>query len=453
METEVTRNNIAMLSFLHSKKFSFIAGVLMLILVGTDAMFGQKDKTALQRRKVKIEREIRYTNQLLNETKKSKQSNLNQLYLINKKINRREALIQEIGTEVTGIDNEVVRLNDTIDKLSVTLAGFKKEYAELIYNTYKNHNAYDRLMFIFASKDFNQAYRRLKYMQQYTDYRKKQAAKIQETQLLLWNKKSQYEKQKSSKLLLIHNQQMEKQQLTIEQDEKNLTIKSLTKQEKNLARKLQENQAALRKLQAAIEAVVAEEVRKAKAENARKAAAEAAKSTVKTGTKTASKPAAGTKKITPPVSAPPIMSTTTEEISLSKDFAGNRGKLPWPVDRGVIAVSYGEHAHPEFKNIKIRNNGIDIVTTAESRAKAVFPGVVSSVISIVNLNYVVIIRHGDYLTVYSNLKSISVKKGDKVKIKQDLGSIFTDPEENKTMLHFELWHGTSVQNPESWLSK
>jgi murein hydrolase activator len=426
---------------------------ILLLQAGANMLFAQKEKSTLQERKTKIEKEIRYTNQLLSETKKSKESNLNQLYLINKKINRREELIQEIGNEVSGIDGEVIRLNDTINKLSQTIAGMKKEYAQLIYNTYKNRNAYDRLMFIFSSKDFNQAYRRLKYMQQYSDYRESQAANIQKTQHLLWAKKAQYEKQKSSKLSLIHNQQLEKQQLTVEQDEKNQTIKGLSKQEKNLGRKLQENQAALRKLQLAIEAVVAEEIKKAKEEKARAAAATTNKSAAKTEAKTTTKTTSEAKSATKLVVEPMSMSSTAEEVSLSKDFAGNRGRLPWPVDRGVIAVSFGEHAHPEFKNIKVRNNGIDIVTAADTRAKAVFPGVVSSVISIVNLNYVVIVRHGDYLTVYSNLKSVSVQKGDKVKIRQEIGTLFTDSEENKTLLHFELWHGTYAQNPEVWISK
>jgi septal ring factor EnvC (AmiA/AmiB activator) len=412
--------------------------------VFSNTLSAQKDKTTLQERKAKIEREISYTNQLLDETKKSKQTNLNQLYLINKKISRREDLIKEIGTEVNGIDKEVIRLNDTINKLSQTIADLKKEYAQLIYNTYKNRNAYDRLMFIFSSRDFNQAYRRLKYMQQYSDYRKNQAENIRKTQQLLWAKKAEYEKQKSQKLVLIHNKEVEKQKLTSEQEEKNQTIKGLTRQEKNLGRKLQENQAALRKLQAAIEAIVAEEVRKAKEEKARKAAA---------ASKTASKPGTETKPTVNPVVEPLSMSSTAEEVNLSKDFAGNRGRLPWPVDRGVVAVSFGEHAHPEFKNIKVKNNGIDIATSPEVKAKAVFPGVVSSVISIVNLNYVVIIRHGDYLTVYSNLKSVLVKKGDKVKIRQELGTLFTDPEENKTILHFELWHNTYAQNPELWIAK
>ncbi|HOW30458.1 MAG TPA: peptidoglycan DD-metalloendopeptidase family protein [Bacteroidales bacterium] len=423
----------------------------ILLLRGGGFSYGQKDKTSLQERKAKIEKDIRYTNQLLSETKKSKESNLNQLYLINKKNNRREELIREIGTEVTGIDREVALLNDTIAHLSATLSELKDEYAKLIYNTYKNRNAYDRLMFIFSSKDFNQAYRRLRYMQQYSDYRKEQAATIQKTQQLLWQKRAQYQNQKSSKLTLIHRQQAEKQQLTIEQDEKNQTIKGLSKQEKNLARKLQENQAALRKLQLAIEKVVAEEMNKVKAEKAKAAAA--AKSAPKANVKTETGSKTETKTATKPVAEAPGMSSTAEEISLSKDFAGNRGRLPWPVDRGVIAVSFGEHAHPEFKNIKVRNNGIDIVTSADTKAKAVFPGVVSSVISIVNLNNVVIVRHGDYLTVYSNLKSVAVQKGQKVKIRQEIGTLFTDPEENKTMLHFELWHGTYAQNPEAWISK
>ena len=132
------------------------------------------------------------------------------------------------------------------------------------------------------------------------------------------------------------------------------------------------------------------------------------------------------------------MSATAEEVALSNSFSGNKGRLPWPVPNGTITGSFGEHAHPEYKNIKVRNNGIDITVPSGSQARAVFEGVVSSVMSITNLHYVVIIRHGDYLSVYSNLQSVSVKKGDKIKTKQSIGLIYSDPEVGKTILHFEI---------------
>jgi len=417
----------------------------------------QNQKHKLNERKSKLEQEITSTNRLLDETKKNKANNLNQLYLINKKISHREDLIQAIGEEVKGLDGQIGTLNDTIFRLTNHLDRLKKEYARLIYSTYRNRDAYSRLMFVFSSKNFNQAYKRLKYLQQYTNYRKQQVEAILGTQVLLGNKKLELEKQKSSKLGLKQKQEYEKNNLTAEKSEKDNTIKKLTKQEKNLLRRLKEKEAALSKLQRAIEALVAEEIRKANEEKARKAsnlakaeksspdasASKAAKKAESPGKSSASNPSATFKSNS--------MSASAEEVALSNSFSGNRGRLPWPVERGNIASSFGEHPHPEFKNIKVRNNGVDISVPPGSQARAVFEGVVSSVMSITNLHYVVIIRHGDFLSVYSNLKEALVKKGDKVRTRQPIGVVFTDAELNKTLLHFEIWNGTTLQNPGNWL--
>jgi septal ring factor EnvC (AmiA/AmiB activator) len=145
------------------------------------------------------------------------------------------------------------------------------------------------------------------------------------------------------------------------------------------------------------------------------------------------------------------MSSTAEEVALTGGFASNKGRLPSPLDKGALIFSFGEHPHAEFQNIKIKNNGIDLLSTPGAPAKVVFDGEVSSVMFIANLNYVVIVRHGDYLTVYSNLQDVSVKKGDKVKTRQSLGTVFTEQGESKSRLHFELWHGTNVLNPANWV--
>lgn len=429
---------------------------LLLLLALTFAIDGQNQKDKLQERKNRLEQEISNTNKLLDQTQKNKEAKLNQLYLINKKIDHREDLIQAIGEEVTGLDGQIGKLNDTIYRLSNTLADLKEEYARLIYSTYRNRNAYSRLMFIFASRDFNQAYKRIKYLQQYTEYRKAQAQAILKTQSLLGVKKVELERQKSSKLTLRERQELERNQLAKEKTEKDEAIKKLSKQEKNLLRKLKENEAALVKLRKAIENLIAEEIKKANEEKAKKAAAALAVKKAEAnkksgGAKNAEPVAKPAETKAPPLAPSNSMSANAEEVALSNSFSGNRGRLPWPVTQGTIAASFGEHAHQEFKNIKVKNNGIDISTAPGSNARAVFDGVVSSVMSIASLHYVVIVRHGDYLTVYSNLQSVSVKKGDKVKTRQNIGLIYTDPEIGKTLLHFEIWQGTVLQNPASWL--
>jgi murein hydrolase activator len=416
----------------------------------------QTQKVKLQERKAKLEQEIHNTNKLLNQTQKSKEANLNQLYLINKKINHREDLIQAIGEEVSGLDGQIRNLSDTIYRLSTTLSNLKNEYARIITSTYNNRNAYSRLMFIFSSKSFNQAFKRLKYLQQYTEYRKEQVLAIQNTQQLLGKKKGEIEQQKSSKLTLKQRQELEKNELALEKTQKDKTLQNLTKQEKNLLRKLKEKEAAVSKLQNAIENLIADEIRKANEEKAKKAIA-AAKKNVEPAKKSSldkTTTSSGTKPTTKP--APVIgnsMSSNAEEVALSNDFSGNKGRLPWPVENGVIAATFGEHPHPEFKNIVVKNNGIDIAVAPGSKARVVFDGVVTSVMSIANMHFIVIVRHGDFLTVYSNLKEVSVKKGDKLKARQSIGSIYTDPEENKTLLHFEIWHGTALQNPSMWIGR
>ena len=470
-----------------SSRFTFmLVCSLALLLLGFMAftIMAQNDRNKLQSRKSKLEREIIEMNQELEQTKKNKSANLNQLILINKKINKREELINEIEEEVGGIDSQVRSLSDTINRITLSLNSLKAEYARIIYSTYRNRSAYNRLMFLFSSHNFNQAYKRLKYLQQYTEYRKSQVKTISEAQRALAAKKLEFENQKSSKLTLKHSQEKERNALDNEKSQKDEKIRSLTSQEKKLLVKLRNNEVALNNLQDAIEALVAAEIKKANEEVARKAAlaaeterktlAEAErksklkseadkklKAKAEPGLKAPepikSEPIARLEESRPvPVKAAPVrynsMSVSAEDVALTGSFAGNRGRLPSPVDRGSVISSFGEHPHAEFQNIKIKNNGIDIISAPGAQAKVIFDGEVSSVLFIANLNYVVIVRHGDYLTVYSNLEAVTVKKGDKVKTRQSLGTISTAQGESKSRLHFELWQGTIVQNPSGWLN-
>jgi len=462
--------------------YIFLCCFIAIFLIATETIiYAQNDKNKLQSRKLKIEREIIQVNRELEQTKQNKSANLNQLILINKKIEKREDLINAIEQEVGSIESQVNNMSDTIARISANLKSLKDEYARLIYSTYRNRSAYNRLMFLFSSHNFNQAYKRLKYLQQYTEYRKSQVQSITETQRILATKKFELEKRKSSKLTLKHTQEQERNILADEKSQKGEKVKNLTSQEKKLLVKLRNNEVALNNLQIAIERLVAEEIKKANQEKARKAAlaaeaerkarAEANRKAKADADRKAKSNADPGIKSTDPVKSEPIarvdatrstaakaapiesnsMSVTAEDVALTGSFAGNKGNLPSPVDKGAIVSSFGEHAHAEFQNIKIKNNGIDISSESGAKAKAIFEGEVSSVIFIANLNYVVIIRHGDYLSVYSNLENVTVKKGDKVKIRQSLGTVSTGDGESKSRLHFELWQGTIVQNPASWL--
>jgi len=402
-----------------------VAVTAFFMVIAAPGLYGQDKKTQLQQKKAKIEEEINYTNKLLNETKKNKQVSLNQLVLLNKQIGKRQELISAISGEIGTLDKMIGETNDTIIRLTQTIKRLKEEYARMIYFASKNRNAYSRLMFIFSARDFNQAYQRLKYFQQYSSYRKNQVRVIQENQALLNEKIGFLQKQKLYKLSLKKSEETEKQKLTREKNEQDRTIKNLSQKEKELLKKLRESEKAARKLQKAIEDLIAAELRKA---------TEAAK---KSGTKPKPENKFG---------------LTPAELQLSSSFAGNKGRLPWPTERGVISSTFGEHPHPVLKGIKTKNNGIDITTSNGESARAVFDGDVTSTMTLPNYNNVVIIRHGEFLTVYSNLDQLFVKKGDKVKIKQKIGNIQAD-DSGKTRLHFELWQGKNIQNPESWILK
>jgi murein hydrolase activator len=441
-----------------AKTYLKILALLLFLVLNPFISGAQNKKKQLIEKKSKIEKEIKQTNKQLEKTKQDKQANLNQLILLNRNIVKREELISTINTEVSGLDNNINSLSDTISRLSHELVSLRKEYARMIYSANKNRNAYSRLMFLFSSQSFNQAYQRLKYFQQYSAYRQTQVKLMEDAKLVLANKKREIERVKNSKLTLVQKQEQEKQKLTLEKDLKNTAIRKLSNKEKELLKKLHENEQAANRLQATIEALIAEEVRKAeeakKAEEARKAKeASRIKASSKTLDKAPIKTTARPSAAKPESAKPATLELTPKQASLSQNFSDNKGKLPWPVERGNISSTFGEHAHPLYKNIKIKNNGIDINTSKGAKARAVFDGVVSSVIAIPGLHNIVIMRHGAYLTVYSNLSDVYVKKGDEVNTRQQIGTVYTDLANSKTMLHFELWQGTALMNPESWIAR
>ena len=396
--------------------------ILFLLLPVT--MSGQNKKVDLQEEKKQIEADIKYTNDLLATTSKTKKSSMNGLVILQQKIRQRERLINNIKAEIRLLDHEIEETGDSIFQLSVDLKKLKEEYARMIYYAYRNRGSYDRLVFIFSSADFNQAYRRIKYFQQYGTYRRTQAELITRTQLALDEKEQALEVQKVDKQSLLIQQQNERGTLEGEKTEVNLTIQDLGKQEKELRSTLTKKEKAVAKLDEAIARIIAEEIRLAE----ERARAEAA-----------SKTAGG-------------FALTPAEMQLSENFGSNKGKLPWPTERGVISSTFGEHQHPVLPRVKVKNNGIDILTSEGEYARAVFNGEVTRVISVPNFNNVVIIRHGEYLTVYSNLDEVLVSKGDKVITKQRIGRIYTNGSENKTEMHFELWKAKDLMNPSSWLS-
>ena len=387
--------------------------------------FSQNKKNKLENDKKKIEDEIIYTNNLIDKTNKNKQISINQLVVINNKIKKREQLISFLKNEISLINNKIDLNNKKIKDLSDELSSLKKEYAKMIYYAFKNKNSYDRMMFVFSSKDFNQAYQRMKYFQQYSSYRKLQASLIKSTQEEINNKTHELKTQKEKKIEIQLQEKKEKNTLFQDKNDQNETLKKLKQKEKKLRKDLRDKQKAANKLKKTIENIIAAEMKKV---------AEMKKaSKKKTSTKT--------------------YTSTPEDIELSKTFSSNKGNLPWPTETGIISSTFGEHPHPVLKRIKTKNNGIDILTNEGEKVRAVFDGVVSSILSIPNLNTVVIIKHGEYLTVYSNLSKVYVERGDRVKTKQNIGIIYTNKSESKSELNFQIWKGQQLQNPAYWIKK
>jgi murein hydrolase activator len=402
------------------------------LLAGVSSLsFAQVSKEKLQKTKKQLEDEIKLTNALLEQTQKTKQTSLSQLLILNKQIEKRESLIETMNNEIGQMEIQIAVEGIQIQKLSSELTKMKEEYAKMIYYAYKNLNAYNRLMFIFSAKDFNQAFHRIKYYQQYSAYRRKQAEIIQAMQVEVTRQKRDLELSKGDKLTLVETKEQEKARLSQEKLDKDKSVKELTQKEKQLMATLKQKQQAADKLQREIEKLITQEI---------EAAARRAKSTVKNE----AKPKMETTKTD-------IM-LTPKEMELSSSFAANKGKLPWPSEKGIITGLFGEHPHPVLKYVKVRNNGIDITTVAGAGARAVFKGKVSRVMSFPNLNKVVIIRHGEYLSVYSNLETVIVKDGDEVSTKQMIGTVHTNTDDSRTELHFEIWLGKTIQNPQEWLA-
>ena len=412
--------------------------LVVAILTLCQSAFSQTS-AELKRRKEALTREIESLNRSLSKTATNKRSSLKQVKYLTAQIKRREEKINTINSEVRLLNNEITENTNTVRSLQAQLKKLKQEYASMIRFAFRNQSAYSKLMFIFAAGDFNQAYKRLKYLQQFSEYRKKQARYIEETEKELNSRIQQLDRNKQEKSDLLSSQQKEKQTLGKAKSTQSSVLSKLSRTEKKLqqeiGRKKRENDRLNRAIQQAIRREI-EEARK-KAEEAARLAAAKAKAENR-------EPAAA-----PVPRGTSVLAATPEAAKLSADFLSNRGRLPWPVANGIITEGFGVHRYG--RNVTSENNGMDIKTNPGATVRAVFDGEVTGVQNIGSI-YVVVIRHGEYFTVYSNLKSASVSRGQKVSIKQPVGIVVTDPVDGTTEAHFEVWKGVTPVNPSTWLA-
>ena len=419
-------------------------------------------KKDLESKKRKINDEINEINSMLSETKANKKSSIGALVNINMKLEKRQDLINTIRAQIRQLNHEIKQNEDQVLQLKNNLTKLKAEYARMIIFAQRNRDAYSVLMFIFSSENFNQAYSRLKYMQQYSEFRKKQAAEIISTQTLLLSKLTELKDQRREKNVLLGNEEEEKVNLSTEKSEQEEVLTELQKKEKELKTELEKKKQDAIQLQLAIRKLIEAEIRR-KAEEAAKAAEalaaakkekeeKAREENKKKKSKNSSdknNTVAGT---SPDKKETPLVPELTDEAeALSTDFSNNRGKLPWPVAKGIICETYGEHEHPAIKGFMMFNNGVEICATKGTQARAVFEGEVTGIAISPTGGKLVIIRHGEYLSVYSNLSDVIVKTGQKVSIKQPIGTVMSNEEEGKTSMNLQIWKGQKTMDPSGWL--
>lgn len=396
-------------------KYYFLVICLMINGLITNFSFAQT-KSELEERKRKTQEEIENATNLLQQTQESKKENIGQVQIINRRINLRGQFIESIERETELLDAEILEKSRLVVNMEQDLETLKKEYERIILFSYKNRDKYERIIFLMSAENFNQAYKRLRYLKQFVKFRRKQADGIIDLQEKVLNEISELEERKMEKINLAEQKKKESNILKRELNQKSTLIAQLKKKENELKKQIEEKKIISKRIENEITEIIAAEAKRLKATDL-------------------------SKQLTP------------EERLISNNFTENKGRLPWPTEKGVITEHFGVHPHPVLKGITINNNGVDIVTVPGAEARAMFDGVVSTVFAILGGNYAVIIRHGNYLTVYQGLIDLKVKKGDTIRVKQTLGTIYTDKETNITTLHIEIWRELQKQNPEEWLSR
>ncbi|MFA5815382.1 MAG: peptidoglycan DD-metalloendopeptidase family protein [Bacteroidales bacterium] len=388
-------------------------GVLIEVIVFANCYCQDINQLRSQREKSLLD--ISRTEELLKQTQANRQNELQKLKLVNRKITVRNKVISGISNEISLLDKQIKDNKAAIDTLENEITVLKKDYGNVIFKTYLNRNAYHRSQYIFAASDFNQAFKRLKYMQQYARFRKGQAEKIEvkTEELRKINVKQEDDKNQRRDLLLAEKREIA--QLNNDKKDQEGYVKDLQKQEKQVKKELEAQKATFKKLEKEIAKLIA----------------------AATGSEMSSSG----------------MRMTPEEKIISNEFSQNIGRLPWPVTRGVISMGHGRQNAPGLRNVEIDNLGISIITEDEAIVQAVFEGKVSSIMSLAGGNLAVLIKHGEYFSVYVNISDLKVKVGDNVKIKQEIGRATHNGKDGNPEFNFQIWKGQDNQDPEKWLSK
>ena len=364
----------------------------------------------------RAEEEIRATNELLAKTKKDKQVTQNQLKLIQNRIRNRKQIIANLEKQTQVINGDIGTKNDTVHAMQNELTQLRKEYADMVYAAYKNYKLNNFLVFLFASKDFNDATRRISYMRRYNRMRQQKAEQIKSVANSLHVQIGELENRKAELTKVRDTRTQEVSSLGKDEKQYQSSLSEINTKSGKLSSEIRKKQSQINKLQQRIQAIIAEEARKNR--------------------------------------ATPKSAAQEEYIAnLSGRFDQNKGLLPYPVRGGVIVDRYGVHPHATQKGLMVNNKGVNIASGSGAEVRAVFEGDITQIVFVQGLNNTVIIRHGNYLTTYSNLASVNVKTGDKVTLNQVIGRLSNSDDSDDCVLHFEIWKETENLNPEQWLRR
>lgn len=364
----------------------------------------------LQKQQRELQQQLEQTSHMLKQTKQSETATVNKLNLLNSDIKTRKKLIQNIQAEISGLNTEMEQLKGKRAQLQEELEECKSDYAQMIRETHYADMQQSPLLFLLSSETFQQLSRRIRYMQQFAAYRKEQVRHIEELQADIDQQNKLLEQRKDDRSAALKNQKREQNKLASDERKQQSMLQTLKKQEKDLLAKQKEQQKKANELNKKIEELISKQVRT-------------------------------------------TTTLTKEQQLIAGGFEANQGRMPWPVEKGYVSGHFGKHKHPVHEHVTVDNKGIYLQTVKDANARAVYEGEVTWC-SQMNGNYAVIIQHGNYRTVYSPLKSITVKQGDKVTAKQTIGIIYTDSsEDNKTELYFQLYKDRSILNPSLWLAQ
>lgn len=421
--------------------------VAFMLLMGLDVFAqGGKSSTQLKKDKQKIENEIASTQKLLKKTESNQKAAVQQASLLRQQIRNREKMIANLNSQIIQMEDEQEQNQQEIKQLERRLSYMKADYAQVVYNAYRNRRFLDKVTFILSADDFSQMFRRMRYYAIFSRSVRQQAEQIQKITAELSRKNEEIDELINDKNTTLSSKEQEIKNLENDRKKKTQNAEKLKKESQKLQAELKKKQQQRKELDAAIQRAVKAEIARANAERS-KGAKSSGKSGSSGGTASSSSSASSTSS-----RSSAAITMTPEERSLNTSFVNNKGKLPWPVAKGAKVSDFGNYPHPDVPSVMIENHGIDIMVESGTSVRAVFEGVVTSIMPIMGTT-VVMVRHGEYLTVYQNLATVSVKNGDKVSTKQTIGTVAKNTSSNTYELHFEIWKNDRYVNPNEWLAR